>query len=92
MSLSDFALDSNRMDGLPVFDCESLSDADLQLLLENAVRSYAARLEAGSDIQPFSRARAVSATEVMTIVSRMLKSTGIEVFELGMWQAWTGGK
>ncbi len=92
MSSSNLALDSNRTDGLTGFDCESLSDTHLQLLLESAVRSYAARLEAGSEIQPFSRARAVSATEVMTIVSRMLKSTGIEVFELGMWQAWTGSK
>jgi hypothetical protein len=92
MSSSNLALDSNRTNGPAAFDCDSLSDADLQLLLESAVRSYAARLEAGSEIQPFSRARAVSATEVMTVVSRILKSTGIEVFELGMWQAWTGGK
>lgn len=71
---------------------DTLSDRELQLHLEMAVRAYAARVEDGADILPFTHPRAVSATEVMTVVSRMLKSTGIEVFELGMWQAWTGGR
>lgn len=69
---------------------DTLSDRELQFHLEMAVRAYAARVEDGADMLPFTHPRAVSATEVMTVVSRMLKSTNIEVFELGMWQAWTG--
>jgi hypothetical protein len=55
-----------------------------------ALASNAEQTSGCVDMLPFSHPRAVSATEVMTVVSRMLRSTGIEVFELGMWQAWTG--
>lgn len=92
MSFSDAALASKTEQTHDCVDFDALSDRDLQHYLESAVRAYAARIEDGPDMLPFSHPRAVSATEVMTVVSRMLRSTGIEVFELGMWQAWTGGR
>jgi len=33
---------------------------------------------------------AVTATEVMVAVTAMLKAVNLQVFELGMWQAWSG--
>jgi hypothetical protein len=33
---------------------------------------------------------AVSATDVMITASGLLKSADLQVFELGMWQSWTG--
>ena len=92
MSYSDTALALGNERTIARVSFEALSDSELQLYLESAVRAYATRIEDGNDITPFTHPRAVSATEVMTVVSRMLKSTGIEVFELGMWQAWTGGR
>ena len=32
----------------------------------------------------------VSATEVMVTASGLLKAADLAVFELGMWQSWTG--
>lgn len=92
MSYSDVTLASGTEKAIDCAEFDALSDRELQLHLEGAVRAYCSRIEEGAEIQPFTHARAISATEVMIVVSRMLKSTGIEVFELGMWQAWTGGR
>jgi hypothetical protein len=92
MSCSDVAPATGTEKTIDCAMLNALSDRELQLHLEGAVRAYCSRIEEGAEIQPFTHARAVSATEVMIVVSRMLKSTGIEVFELGMWQAWTGGR
>ena len=32
----------------------------------------------------------MTATEVMVTVTAMLKAVNLHVFELGMWQAWSG--
>jgi hypothetical protein len=32
----------------------------------------------------------VSPTEIMTTTSGLLKAANLAVFELGMWQSWTG--
>ena len=32
----------------------------------------------------------MTATEVMVTVTAMLKAVNLQVFELGMWQAWSG--
>ena len=32
----------------------------------------------------------MTATEVMVAVTAMLKAVNVQVFELGMWQAWAG--
>ena len=39
---------------------------------------------------PHSQPDAVTATEVMVTVTAMLKAVNLQVFELGMWQAWSG--
>lgn len=92
MSFSDAAFAPNTEKTTDRLDFDTLSDRDLQRHLESAVRAYAARIEDRADMLPFTHPRALSATEVMIVVSRMLKSSGIEVFELGMWQAWTGDR
>ena len=33
---------------------------------------------------------AATATEVMVTVTAILKAVNLQVFELGMWQAWSG--
>ena len=66
------------------------SDADIQDMLANAVRLYAERAcERDGGLPAFS-SDAATATEVMVAVTAMLKAVNLQVFELGMWQAWSG--
>jgi hypothetical protein len=62
------------------------SDADVQGMLAKAVRLYAERDGALPAFAP----DAATATEVMVTVTAMLKAVNLQVFELGMWQAWSG--
>lgn len=68
----------------------ALSDADIQSLLARAVRLYAERAEQGDAPPAFANGAPVTATEVMVTVTAMLKAVNLQVFELGMWQAWSG--
>lgn len=69
---------------------ERPSDAEIQTMLANAVRLYAERsAERDGDLPAFP-ADAVTATDVMVTVTAMLKAVNLQVFELGMWQAWSG--
>jgi hypothetical protein len=68
----------------------ALSDADIQLTLARAVKLYAERAEQGNAPSAFAAGAPVTATEVMVTVTAMLKAVNLQVFELGMWQAWSG--
>jgi hypothetical protein len=61
----------------------------LQKLFAAACRIYTARTEAGDQFTPVSR-NSISATDAMVTASGLLKSADLAVFELGMWQSWTG--
>ena len=61
----------------------------LQALMAAATRLYAARREAGEEFTPVAR-NTISATDVMVTASGLLKGADLAVFELGMWQSWTG--
>jgi hypothetical protein len=62
----------------------------LQALMAAACKVYTARVEVGDDILPLKQRTNVSATEVMTTASGLLRAVNLAVFELGMWQSWTG--
>ena len=67
------------------------SDADIQDRLAQAVRLYAERAaEADGALPAFPSNAQMTATEVMVTVTAMLKAVNLQVFELGMWQAWSG--
>ncbi|MEP7032111.1 MAG: hypothetical protein ABI830_14340 [Pseudolabrys sp.] len=68
---------------------EQMSDAEIQERLAQAVKLYAGRVERDGALPAFN-ADAVNATEVMVTVTAMLKAANLQVFELGMWQAWAG--
>jgi hypothetical protein len=72
-----------RTDGRP-------SDADIQDMLAKSVRLYAERAAERDGGLPAFPADAATATEVMVTVTAMLKAVNLQVFELGMWQAWSG--
>lgn len=65
----------------------STSSAELQSLLAEVTRAYAARRQAGEALDPFGET-APTATEVAVTVSAMLERVGIEPFELGLWRSW----
>jgi hypothetical protein len=69
---------------------ERPSDAEIQDMLAKAVQLYAERYAERDGDLPAFPADAATATEVMVTVTAMLKAVNLQVFELGMWQAWSG--
>ncbi len=61
----------------------------LQALIAAACRVYTARREAGEQLAPIPK-NSISATDVMVTASGLLRAADLAVFELGMWQNWTG--
>lgn len=69
----------------------TMTDAELQGLLAAAIKTYAARAEASDEPLPALPAHSgVTATEAMLAVSAIMKAVNVQVFELGMWQSWSG--
>jgi hypothetical protein len=66
-----------------------LTTEALQKLLAAACRIYTARTEAGERFMPVPK-NSISATDVMVTASGLLRAADLAVFELGMWQSWTG--
>ena len=69
---------------------DTLTPQAFQALMAAMCRSYGTRLEAGADFLPVADRNSVSPTEIMTTTSGLLKAANLAVFELGMWQSWTG--
>jgi hypothetical protein len=61
----------------------------LQALIAAACRVYTARTEAGEQFAPVPK-NSITATDVMITASGLLRAADLAVFELGMWQNWTG--
>jgi len=76
------ALDEGRTDALT-------ADA-VQALMAAACRSYSAQVDAGGTFAPLAPRSRVTSTDVMITASGLLKAANLAVFELGMWQSWTG--
>jgi hypothetical protein len=68
---------------------DTVSAPALQKLIAAACRVYRARREAGEDFTPVPK-NSITATDVMVTASGLLRSADLAVFELGMWQNWTG--
>jgi hypothetical protein len=67
-----------------------MSDGEIQAMLAKAVRLYAERAAERDGALTAFPADAATATEVMVTVTAMLKAVNLQLFELGMWQAWSG--
>jgi hypothetical protein len=70
--------------------CNSLSPEALQTLIAALCNAYAAQVEAGAQHTPIATGQVVSPTAVMVTASGLLRAANLAVFELGMWQSWTG--
>ena len=82
------ALDIDR--ALSAGQADLLSEEAIQALMAAACRSYSAKVEAGGSFPPLAERSRVTSTDVMVTASGLLKSANLAVFELGMWQSWTG--
>lgn len=54
------------------------------------VQVCGAKFDGGNRVQVLGDGGAVSATAVLVTVSAMMKASNLEIFELGMWQSWSG--
>jgi hypothetical protein len=69
---------------------DALSPKAMQTLMTALCRVYAAQVENGAKHTPIPEGQAVSPTGVMLTASGLLRAANLAVFELGMWQSWTG--
>ena len=68
---------------------DMLSPEALQTLMAAACNLYSAQVEAGQQHLPL-KPLGVPPTAVMSTASGILRAANLAVFELGMWQSWTG--
>jgi hypothetical protein len=69
---------------------DALSPKAMQTLMTALCRVYAAQVENGAKYTPIPEGQSVSPTGVMLTASGLLRAANLAVFELGMWQSWTG--
>jgi hypothetical protein len=77
---------------------QALKDGKLDLLPPEAMQAlfaslcklYSANVEQGAPYLPVGPRSGVTPTDVMVVASKLLRATNLQVFELGMWQSWTG--
>ena len=67
-----------------------LSEAEMQEAITAMIRLYTVRFQVGERWSPFVDDREMPATAAMIMCTAMLRAVNIELFELGMWQAWSG--
>lgn len=81
----DFAVPADASN--PYLACEP---AALQSAFEDLLRAYSLRLQNGDVFPALPQQTAITATDAMIAATAILKAAEIAVFELGMWQAWSG--
>ena len=69
---------------------QAVSPEAMQKLMTALCRVYAAQVENGATHTPIPEGQVVSPTGVMLTASGLLRAANLAVFELGMWQSWTG--
>ena len=71
-------------------DEKDLPDALVQQGLAALVRLYTVKFQVGERWHPFPVGTPMQATAAMIMCTAMLRAANVEVFELGMWQSWSG--
>ena len=92
MSLPEVSTPSHAQDFVASLgDGRALADEDVQALLAAAVRIYADRMEErDAPLAAFPPGVDITATQAMVAITAILKAVNVQLFELGMWQAWSG--
>ena len=71
-------------------ELDVLTPEATQALMGVICRIYGANQESGNKYSLLSGRTAVSGTDAMITCSSLLKAVDLQVFELGMWQSWSG--
>jgi hypothetical protein len=71
-------------------DENALSVEAMQALMGALCRVYSAQIDNGARHTPIAPGQSVHPTGVMHTASGLLRAADLAVFELGMWQSWTG--
>ncbi len=71
-------------------DLEALTPDAVQALMRAMAKFYSANMDAGNKYPLVANRLAISGTDAMIVCSALLKSVDLQVFELGMWQSWSG--
>jgi hypothetical protein len=87
LSTAAEALAADIQRALKAGDHDVLTPQALQKLMTAACRLYSAQSEAGSNVLPVTE---VTPTDIMVTASGLMRAGNLAVFELGMWQSWTG--
>lgn len=69
---------------------DALPTEQMQPLMSALCKLYAAQVEEGAKATPVEEGQIVSPTAIMLTASGLLRAANLAVFELGMWQSWTG--
>lgn len=69
---------------------DAISAEAMQALMGALCRVYSTQVENGAKYTPIPEGQVVSPTGVMVTASGLLRAANLAVFELGMWQSWTG--
>jgi hypothetical protein len=70
---------------------DALSDGEIQALLARAVKLYAERIATRDEpLAAFPADAQITATDAVVTTTAILKAVNVQLFELGMWQAWSG--
>ena len=69
---------------------DAIDPQAMQAILASLAKAYGANVEAGQTYPALAGPQAVSGTDVLTLCGGLLKAADLQVFELGMWQSWTG--
>jgi hypothetical protein len=67
-----------------------LQDTDFHELMDALLQFYGYRFDQGSPTTVLGINSVATATAVLVTASGLLKSRNLEIFELGMWQSWSG--
>lgn len=70
----------------------ALDDRALEQVMSAAIALYAQKAERCGEIFPLAQSGGTNATAVLMATTALLKGSSIELFELGMWQTWSGMK
>ena len=69
---------------------DALAPAAVQRLMAAICRAYRAQIDAGQDYLPLAGHTALAPTDVMVACGALLRAADLGVFELGVWQSFTG--
>lgn len=76
--------------GLAEGELATLQPHAMQALMSALCRLYSAQVELDQHEAILGQGSLVAATDVMVVCGALLKAVDLQVFELGMWQAWSG--